>query len=465
MLVNLLAFTFQLARLFLNISSGTQVMRLSKFFILFIFLTPHVKAFNKFEHFSDSTRNTVSEDSTGMDNSEVKDVSDILNDIFGKNKERKPRMENSGSMLILPNISYNPSNGFLYGLGGNFAFYLGPKETTRVSYVKLAANYTTKNQFIAYIKSSLFAEDEKFYFSGDWRYYIFSAETYGLGTNAPVDFDIDPSWGFQGVGLDEMGGYPMLYNYVILHEIANYNILPNFYLGLGYQLDYYWQIVDQNLRLDTIPTQITPHYSYAIFNEFNPERYTLSGVSLNAMYDSRDNQISAYKGIFARLNYRMNPTFFGSSKNSTELWAEFRSYVGLSKKTPRHLVAFWLFGNFVVSGTQPYFTLMGLGEDEQARSGRGYTLGRFRGQDYIYGEVEYRFPILPRRQTLGGVIFINATTASNRLLEVGLFDYIQPAVGFGFRLLTNKYTRLNLCLDLAFGFQSKGAYLSGSETF
>jgi hypothetical protein len=161
----------------------------------------------------------------------------------------------------------------------------------------------------------------------------------------------------------------------------------------------------------------------------------------------------------------MNPTFLGSSQNSSQLWTEFRTYIGLSKKTPRHLIAFWYFGNFLVSGEQPYLTLMALGDDQRLKSGRGYTAGRFRGQDYVYAEAEYRFPILRCAQTLGGVVFVNASTASNRDTGVQLFDYVRPAVGFGFRLLMNKYSRMNISIDFAYGFDSKGTYFGGAETF
>ena len=175
--------------------------------------------------------------------------------------------------------------------------------------------------------------------------------------------------------------------------------------------------------------------------------------------------VNPYKGYFANINFRINQTWLGSDQNSSTLWTEFRTYVGLSKKKPRHLVAFWVFGDFQVTGKRPYLTLMALAEDQRSRSGRGYVGGRFRGEDYIYGEVEYRFPISQCSQLVGGVIFINANTVSNRESNVHLFEYIRPAVGFGFRFMINKHARLNVNLDFGFGFESKGFYFSGTETF
>ena len=191
----------------------------------------------------------------------------------------------------------------------------------------------------------------------------------------------------------------------------------------------------------------------------------LSGLSANLVYDSRDNQANPYKGIYANINYRYNFTFLGSDEDASELWLEFRTYVGLSKKKARNLIGFWVFGDFNLTGHLPYMTLPNLGGDQRARSGRGYTNGRFRGKDLVYGEVEWRFPIWPCSNIIGGVLFANASTTNNPDRGVKLFQYIQPAVGFGFRIMVNKYFRTNINLDLAIGSKSSGFYFSGQETF
>jgi len=107
---------------------------------------------------------------------------------------------------------------------------------------------------------------------------------------------------------------------------------------------------------------------------------------------------------------------------------------------------------------------MAIGEDKKARSGRGYIAGRYRGEDMLYAEAEYRFPILCSG-ILGGVLFVNATTTSNRGRDVNLFDYIRPAFGAGLRILINKSTRLNINIDFGIGLDSQGFYFSGTETF
>jgi len=417
--------------------------------------------FSLFNKISISQVNDSTQNTDHIKNCEQQDIKDLL----GK-KGGTPKPPRKTMLLVLPNVSSNPANGFLLGVGGSAGWYWGPKETTRVSMAGFSAAFTTKNQFLSFIKSNVYTEEDRFFLQGDWRYYIYKAPTWGLGTNAPDTISVPTQWSWQGADLEETdGAYPMDFDYVKFHQTVNYKIVKNLYGGMGYHLDYYNNISDQLLNLDTLPAQLTPHYLYSNYEEFSTSKYLLSGLSLNAIYDSRDNLMNPYSGYYANINYRYNPTFLGSEQNSSSLWLEFRTYVPLSKKTPRHLIAFWTFGNFLLSGDQPYLTLMALGEDQKARSGRAYVAGRYRGADFVYGEVEYRFPISQCSKILGGVLFLNATTASNRNTDIGLFSYIRPGAGFGFRFMVNKHFRTNINLDFGWGHKSKGFYFSGTETF
>jgi hypothetical protein len=388
-----------------------------------------------------------------------------IGDLFSKNKT-STRPPKKSMILALPNVSYNPANGFTAGATGSIGFYIGPRESTRVSSIGFNLAVTSKRQLIATIKSNLFTSHNRFFLQGDWRFLIYNAHTWGLGTNAPDSIESPNIFVWQGAEVDQIeGGYPLSYHFIKLHEILNYQIGRNEYIGLGYHLDRFAKIKDHALQMETLPYELTPHYIHSKLNGFDSAGYTLSGMSLNLVYDSRDNQINAFEGYFAHLSYRVNPRFLGSSQGSSSLWMEFRTYQSVSHAVPRHLLAFWFFGNFLISGQQPYLTLMALGEDQRGRSGRGYIAGRYRGEDLIYGEVEYRFPITRCTKILGGVLFLNATTASNRSREVSLFQYVRPGAGFGLRLMLNKHFRTNVNIDFAFGHRSEGLYFSGAETF
>lgn len=137
-----------------------------------------------------------------------------------------------------------------------------------------------------------------------------------------------------------------------------------------------------------------------------------------------------------------------------------------NKARPRHMIGFWTYGWFVTSGDVPYLDLPAVGWDQFGRSGRAYTQGRFRGEDLWYGETEYRFPLQKENETFGGVVFINATSASSRLNDIDLFQYVDLAYGAGLRIMINKKSRTNLNLDFAWGkYGAQGFYLGLNEVF
>jgi len=262
----------------------------------------------------------------------------------------------------------------------------------------------------------------------------------------------------------------MEYNLIRFHETVMKRIGDGrFFVGLGYHLDYHYDIKDNLLDLDTNPPVITSHYAYSINYGFDPKRYFLSSISLNGLYDSRDNPVFPTSGRYAYIFLRMNPEFLGSTRNSTLLWLEYRDYFNLSKKRPRHLIGIWTYGNFVTSGHVPYMDLPAVGWDQFGKSGRAYTQGRFRGEDLIYFETEYRFPIPIIKKypdLLGGVAFVNATTATNRDADIDLFDYLDPGYGIGLRVMVVKKSKACITLDYAWGkYGAQGFWFGMNETF
>jgi len=390
---------------------------------------------------------------------------DIFDVIFKKSFE-KPESKGKVTIFIVPYIGYNPVTQFQFGAGGNISWRLGDPGHTSLSAASVSAQITTKNQVILQAKSNIYTNKNKWFLQGDWRFYLFNLNTYGLGTengyNVPPVPMVTPD---PNIVDTEITSYPMDFNWFKFHQVFSRKIRSNLYAGIGYHLDYHYAIKDISLKLDSEDVVITPHYAYCQLHGLNPETYTSSGLSINCVYDTRDNIINPYKGYFINVNYRYNFTWLGSSANGSQLWTEFRTYVGLSKRLPRHLLAFWYFGSFMLSGVIPYLDLPATGFEQMNSSGRGYDQGRWRGEDFVYSEVEYRFPISQCSQVLGGVVFLNATTASNKDMGIPLFGSIRPAAGFGVRIMVSKRSRLNLLIDAAIGEHSSGLYLQAQEAF
>ena len=146
------------------------------------------------------------------------------------------------------------------------------------------------------------------------------------------------------------------------------------------------------------------------------------------------------------------------------LYAEARYFIPLSKNNLQHVLGFWAYGQFLMSGDVPYLNLPAIGWDQRSRSGVGYTQGLFRGFNIWYFETQYRFPITCN-QLISGTVGANFTSTSNKDTDVKLLQYVQPAVSIGLRFLIDKPTRTNIILNQAWGRDSAGFYLNAGETF
>lgn len=385
-----------------------------------------------------------------------------LGDVFKKGEVPEVRVPvpMKAMFIIVPVISSNPATGLQLGAAIQQSIFLADPLDTKISQASANITFTQKNQFLLTVKSFYITRHNKFILQGDWRYLNYSQSTFGLGTNAPEGV----SEGFvNGFWQDKFapGEQPMLFKYIKFHETIAKEIKPSVYVGLGYHLDHHFDIEDQNLT----DTTLTSHYVYSQVKGIDSENYTLSGLSVNFFYDSRDNQLNPYTGKYASVQYRVNPTFLGSTTGSSLLWAETRFYKNLSSSNPRHLIGWWSFANIVVSGKVPYLDLPAYGYDLRNRSGRSYIQGRFRGEDMLYTEFEYRFPISRCTGVLGGVLFVNAVTLSNRTLNERLFDHVRAGYGAGLRVMVDKVSRTNLLVDVGFGKDSFGITFGAAETF
>jgi outer membrane protein assembly factor BamA len=370
------------------------------------------------------------------------------------------------SIVLLPVIGSSPATGAFIGVGGLAIFSLSKEATTRFSSANLSIQQTTKGQSIFMLKTNMYTKENLFFLQGDIRYLLFSQPTYGLGTNSPDTTTVVYQNNLNGTGTNSTAGaQAMEYNYLKLHQIISRRInkTNTLFFGGGYHLDYHYAIDDEDL--DVANGKFTDHYLYCKKHNFDTSSYLLSGLSANFVIDTRDNLINPYKGYFVNINMRFNETFLGSSQMSRILWAEFRHYIPLSKHKARNVLAIWAWGQFQVAGNAPYMDLPAIGYDNKGFSGRGYSQGRFRGEQMVYGEVEWRFPISQCSQVLGGVIFCNFTSASNLDDNVYLFQHIRPGIGGGFRIMLDKTVRTNLSIDFARGKNSQGFYMTAGEIF
>lgn len=404
---------------------------------------------------------TYAQDTTAC---KPKNLSEVL---FHKTTTSTRKVETKNtSIILLPVIGSSPATGLFLGAGGVAAFYVGSPKHTRMSSCNLALQFTTKSQFILMLKTSGYTPHNQFFIQSDVRLMIYNQPTFGLGTNAPDTSSILYQVNINGNNTTgSKGAQPIAYNYVKFHQIISKTINPSntLFFGPGYHLVHHYSIDDQ--ALNVAEKKYTSHYIYSKEYGFDTSKYTMSGISANFVVDTRDNIINPYKGYYANVNIRFNETWLGSTAKSTMLWAEFRHYFSLSEKKNRHVLAIWAWANMQLSGHAPYMDLPAIGYDSKGLSGRGYAQGRFRGEQMLYSEVEWRFPISKCTEVLGAALFVNLTTASSHDNHVDLFEYIKPGIGGGLRIMLDKKSRTNLSMDYGVGRKSNGFYMTAGEVF
>lgn len=394
------------------------------------------------------------------------DIIDVLREWVGKKplKERTViAQERVKNVSLLPIVGYSPANGFVVGGAISATEYLGNPKTTQLSSALINASFTTKEQILLNLRFDLYLKENKWYITGDNRLLFFAQPTYGLGIyglqGQPYTFNVGGSEVSKIVQAQDMR-----FNYVRLYETFSRRIVKKWYAGVGLMFDIDFKIKDEYLKLDTPNAQLSSHYIYSKSYGFDTSHYSANGFAFTLMQDSRDNPVNAYSGTYFNLIFRINPVSLGSTQNSTMLYYEWRNYISLSKKDPRNVLAFWLWGVMVTSGRMPYLALPAITWDTYNRSGRGYIQGRFRGNDMIYEEAEYRFR-LSRNGLFGGVAFINLTTASNPLTGQSVFYSVAPGYGFGLRIKMNNNDRTNIAIDYGRGDGFSGVYFNIREAF
>ncbi len=393
--------------------------------------------------------------SFSQEESEKKQPLRSILDLFTKEDTLKIKLPKTKTKLIaFPTLGYQPANGFTLGFIGQYSFK--EKEENKISLISGGASFSTKKQLLTYLKNYMYLDDDRYFFSGDFRYYIFSQSNYGLVTDIVSSGTEFKDFDYKSIE------QPMNYNYFKFHETISFNISPSFFIGTGIHIDSYNNINDK--LLDVSQEKYTYHYKYSKKYGFSDKNYAVNGLSMNLIYDTRDNLINTNNGLYLNLNYRYNPKLFKGQQKSSSLLLESRYFIPISKRNKQHVIGFWAYNQFVTSGHLPYLNLPAIGWDQNSRSGKGYIQGLFRGNNLMFFESEYRFPIT-KNQMISGTVFANATTASDANKNLRLFESIQPAVGIGLRFLLDKNTLTNFVVNYGLGRDSQTFYFNDGEGF
>jgi hypothetical protein len=141
---------------------------------------------------------------------------------------------------------------------------------------------------------------------------------------------------------------------------------------------------------------------------------------------------------------------------------EYRTYIRFPRSSS-NILAIWSYNWLTLGGVPPYLMLPSTGWDKTFNTGRGYIQGRFRSNNMLDAEAEYRIQ-LTRNGLFGMVVFTNFESFSN--INTWQFGIPAPAGGLGLRIKLNKYSRTNIAIDYGWGREgSRGFFVNLGEAF
>ncbi|MEI6859736.1 MAG: BamA/TamA family outer membrane protein [Shewanella sp.] len=227
-------------------------------------------------------------------------------------------------------------------------------------------------------------------------------------------------------------------------QVAN-----NYFFGIGANFIY-----AKGDRLELVETEMSVD-SANIF----PSNVS-SGLMVTSIYDSRDYRLNATKGWLFQIDAGLyqNNQFSSFYTYDIELahYIDLSSGLGLcsGKCSMPGLIAWQVQGHFT-QGDVPWNMLPDLGGSNTMR---GYINGRYRDEQMMMGQVEYRLPIFQRY----GMVFWGAL--GSVAPKVGdLTEDLLTSYGAGFRF--NIKDNINLRFDVGVGENETNFYLNVNEVF
>lgn len=326
---------------------------------------------------------------------------------------------------VLPLVFYTPETSLGLGAAAVHNFYPGENANNRPSQLQGGGAYTLKNQLLLYISYQLYLNGNRTELFGELGYYDYVYFYYGTGNQTLA-------------GAEEV--YQVRFPRFRINALEQ--IFPNVRAGLSFKFDRYdiYDIAAGGL-LDT-----QQPIGFAGGN--------IATLGAVFRYDTRDNVNLPLNGWLVTLTMEQNGRFFGSPYRYQRLLLDAVRYQSLGKDQTLALN----FYTGAMSKGAPFQELFFLGGPKKAR---GIIEGRFREKMIMLWQAAYRFPIKGRFR---GTVFASTGRVAVQYEDLFSGQY-HLNYGLGARFLLNKQERVQLRLDVGFGGDALGYYLTVNDAF
>jgi len=351
--------------------------------------------------------------------------------ISPKNTNSGPffKKQRKDGFIVLPLVYFSPDTR--WAAGGMFAYHFkfvtpGKKdEQSRLSYIQLTSDYTQNKQLDLWGQWRIFMNDNRYIWVGEARYRNYPDRFYGLGNTTT-----------------EANEEKYSFDLLRFQSRLSRELVKNVYLGVDYQLSRYYNVEVQEGKT-LANSEIT-----------GTKGGVNSGVGLVFMIDTRDNVVSASKGVFLETSGFVYNAAIGSSFNYSNYNLTFNKYFSLGRRMV-------LATNTVMNlntGNTPFLEMARVGGNSILR---GYAQYRFRDNNFIASQIEYRYMIWRK---LGFVAFAGLGDVFETTEDIES-NQLKYSLGGGVRVALDTKEKINLRVDYGIGRGNTGVYVSVTEAF
>jgi hypothetical protein len=327
---------------------------------------------------------------------------------------------------IIPALFYKPETS----LAGVLAFltYFRTEEfprQIRPSTVATIFTYTVNQQFIWQLFPEIYLANERYQLLGALEYLNYPNIFYGIGNNTA-----------------ESAREKYASDILKLKCDLRRETLSRLYMGLVYQFE----------MSETTKTESGGLLDSGSIPGGRGSKSSGLGFSVN--FDNRDSSLSTTRGGYYMLSAVWFGKYIGSEYKFGRFILDARQFISLFKN---HVLALQGYA-CIIEGTAPFELLSKLGGKNMMR---GIFEGRYRDDDAVIAQIEYRLPIWWR---FGMVLFASYGDVAHTVKEFKLGEF-KYTFGGGFRYCINPKEKLNARVDVGRSKDFTGVYVAISEAF
>lgn len=337
---------------------------------------------------------------------------------------------NKNQLLALPVISRSIETDWSFGVGGNYTFYTTRKKdsATRTSAINFLGSYSLRRQFIFLIRGPVFFPGEKYILNSNFSYSYFPDKFWGLGNSTTSD-------------MEEEYNFRQYYIYLHLQRLLGRKLFAG--ISLEFQ-----RVVDINVKQGGLFEQQ---------NVKGRSPYQVAGIGTSLSWDTRNNTFWPSKGRLLSVSATHFTPFILSDHRYTNIVVDARQFIRVDRK---QIIALQAYGFFNTGTDVPVRSLASLGGADRMR---GFFSGRYRDNDLMLLQAEYRLHLFRRFSTVafGAAGDVNGAYSSLQ------FSRLKYSFGGGIRFATNKNEKQHIRIDYGIGNGkgNYGLYLQFGEAF